>query len=301
MFDFCKKLSFFITAIDNSKRVFYNQREVIRVGDFISAPSLVKFYYPDDALKIINVGYDDFEFVSPSKTFRTQNFYTWHFVMSGRGTLRIYGKTYDVCAGDSFFIPPDEPMCYFPSPDEPWEYVWFASSGDLMEEYARTVGFSEGEPLCKCRNFKRIRSCLKKLFDAIASDEGGYFAALSAFYEVMDISTSRTELSEIRRVARLIDESFATPGFSVERICKDVGISHSHLLRLFKKAYGVTIIKYVTDKRLSLARELLCTTELSVRSVAYSCGFSDEIHFMKAFKKATGLSCLRYRKLNSRI
>ncbi|MBQ8793630.1 MAG: helix-turn-helix transcriptional regulator [Clostridia bacterium] len=73
-------------------------------------------------------------------------------------------------------------------------------------------------------------------------------------------------------------------------------MSHAHLLRLFKKEYGITPIKYIINKRIELACELLKTTDLSVSSVAFSCGFSDEIHFMKTFKKLIGKSALNYKR-----
>ena len=49
-------------------------------------------------------------------------------------------------------------------------------------------------------------------------------------------------------------------------------------------------------KRIELACELLENSDLSVRSVAHSCGFSDEIHFMKTFKSRTGMTAAEYRR-----
>ena len=265
------------------------------MGIFIKPAAFSRYYYSNQEFSIINVGYDDFSVVKPITEFRTQNFYTWHFVISGSGTLEIYGNKYNIKNGEMFFIPPDTPMRYYPQKSDPWEYVWFSFKGDLIEHYSELVGFSSQNPICKSRNFEVIKSLLKKLLDLLINNEGGYFSSLSVFYEIMDISTTRPELTEIQQVKRLLDENFATPSFCVEKTCHDVGISHAHLLRLFKDAYGVTLIKYITNKRIELACELLRTTNLSVRSVAYSCGFSDEIHFMKTFKKTIGLSALQYR------
>ena len=265
------------------------------MGIFIKPAAFSRYYYSNQEFSIINVGYDDFSVVKPITEFRTQNFYTWHFVISGSGTLEIYGNKYNIKNGEMFFIPPDTPMRYYPQKSDPWEYVWFSFKGDLIEHYSELVGFSSQNPICKSRNFEVIKSLLKKLLDLLINNEGGYFSSLSVFYEIMDISTTRPELTEIQQVKRLLDENFATPSFCVEQTCHDVGISHAHLLRLFKDAYGVTLIKYITNKRIELACELLRTTNLSVRSVAYSCGFSDEIHFMKTFKKTIGLSALQYR------
>lgn len=266
------------------------------MGNFIKQAAFSRCYYSNQEFGIINVGYDDFSVVKPITEFRTQNFYTWHFVISGSGTLEIYGNKYNIKNGEIFFIPPDTPMRYYPQKSDPWEYVWFSFKGDLIEHYSELVGFSFQDPICESRNFEKIKKTLKKLLDLLIDDEDGPFSALSSFYEIMNISTTRTKLTEIQQAKRLLDENFAMPNFCIQQLCHNVGISHAHLLRLFKEAYGVTLIKYITKKRIELACELLRTTNLSVSSVAYSCGFSDEIHFMKTFKKTIGLSALQYRR-----
>ena len=174
--------------------------------------------------------------------------------------------------------------------------MWFAFKGELTEKYSELAGFSPESPVCESKDFEKIKKVLKKMLDLLIAGEGGYFGVMSAFFEIMEISTIQLPITGIKYVKRLLDENFATPAFSINQLCCDVGISHAHLLRLFKEAYGVTLIKYVTQKRIELACELLRTTNLSVSSVAYSCGFSDEIHFMKTFKKAIGLSALQYRR-----
>lgn len=258
--------------------------------------ALYRYYCSNQEFGILNVGYHDFSVVKPATDFRTQNFYTWHFVVSGRGTLEIYGKRYQIKGGETFFIPPHTPMRYYPEKADPWEYVWFSFKGDLIEQYSKLVGFSAQTPVCTARNFEGTKHALKKLLESLSEDEGAPFRALSTFYQIMSLSTSHTETTEIRQVKKLLDENFATPKFSIEKLCRDVGISHAHLLRLFKEAYGTTLIRYLTEKRIELACELLRTTNLTARSVAYSCGFSDELHFMKTFKKATGKSALQYRR-----
>lgn len=266
------------------------------MGNFIERAAFSKYYYFNQDFRIINIGYHDFNVVKAVTEFRRQTFYTWHFVLSGSGTLEIYGEQYNLKGGEMFFIPPDTPMRYFPHKNDPWEYVWFAFKGDLIEHYSELVGFSFQNPVCKCRHFEATKRSLKKLLDLLINNECGYFGAISAFYKIMDISTTNSELTEIQQVRNLLDENFAAPNFSVEQMCRDIGISHAHLLRLFKDAYGVTFIKYVSQKRIELACELLRTTNLLVRSVAYACGFADEIHFMKTFKKTMGMSALQYRR-----
>lgn len=268
------------------------------MGNFINQSSFTRLFYSGRESSISNVGYHDFSVVLPETNFRTQNSFTWHFVLSGSGVLEIYEKEYKIKGGEMFFIPPHTKMRYYPDKNDPWEYVWFTFKDESAREYSQLVGFSSENPVCECESmrFQKIEKVLKKLFNSLTENEGGYFRVLSAFYEIMEISTTNSAPTGIRQVKKLLDENFATQFFSIEQLCFDVGISHAHLLRLFKEAYGVTIVKYIIKKRIELACELLLTTDLSVSSVAYSCGFSDEIHFMKTFKREIGKSALKFRR-----
>ena len=266
------------------------------MGYFINQPSFLRCFYSKEAFSILSVGYDNFSFVKPLSAFRTQSFYTWHFVVSGSGTLEIYDKRFNIKSGEMFFIPPNIKMRYYPDENSPWEYVWFSFKGDLSDQYGSLAGFSPDNPVCKGGNFEKIKQVLNKTLASLTADECGYFGVLSAFFEILETLTSEHKLTGIKQVKRMLDENFTTPAFSIGQLCHDVGISHAHLLRLFKSAYGVTLIKYITQKRIDLACKLLCTTDLSVSSISLSCGFSDEIHFMKAFKKVTGMSALQYRR-----
>lgn len=244
---------------------------------------------------VLGVGYDNFEVTKPLFRFRVQNFYTWHIVISGSGTLDVEDKTFHIKCGDMFFIPPDVKMRYYPDKQDPWEYVWFSLNGETADNYGKLVGFSRDTFVLENRYNSIINGILKNLFATLSESSNGHFGVLSAFYKIMDICVSHVPTSGIQNIKAVIDANCMSQFFSIESLCRDVGISHVHLLRLFKNEYGDTLIGYITKKRIEYACELLATTELSVRTVAFSCGFSDEIHFMKTFKKSVGITALQYR------
>lgn len=263
---------------------------------FFSKPQFVRHFPTDDDSLIRTVGYDDFSSVKPMYAFRVQNFYTWHFVISGSGTLEIGGISREIGKGQMFFIPPGVEMRYFPDERDPWKYVWFSLIGDAARRYGTQLGFSITDPVKSYENHPGIVHRLKSMFHSLSEENGGLYCALSAFYGIMEICTAATVPSGIHAVKKYLDESFALPGFSVEQLCYDAGMSHAHILRLFRQEYGTSVIAYVLSKRIALACELLETTRLNVASVAVSCGFSDEQHFMKTFKRHKGISALQYRK-----
>ena len=84
---------------------------------------------------------------------------------------------------------------------------------------------------------------------------------------------------------------------TVELLAKRVNLTPSYLSRLFKKETGQNFLDYLTELRISKAKELLCGETLSVQDVAETVGYSDLKYFSRLFKKATGVSPSDYKKL----
>lgn len=57
-----------------------------------------------------------------------------------------------------------------------------------------------------------------------------------------------------------------------------------------------TIFEYIINYRLVVSGKLLLTTNDSISSIAYQCGFGSTSYFIEKFKKKTGVSPLVYRK-----
>jgi transcriptional regulator GlxA family with amidase domain len=79
-------------------------------------------------------------------------------------------------------------------------------------------------------------------------------------------------------------------------LARAVNLSSSRLTHLFKKEVGVCIREYVTERRLKTAEALLSSTYLSIKQVAYECGFLDLANFSRSFKKKHGASPKEYRQ-----
>lgn len=72
----------------------------------------------------------------------------------------------------------------------------------------------------------------------------------------------------------------------------------NYVSQLFKKEAGVTFIHYINQKRLEDAKELLVTTQRPLTDIALDVGFNDTFHFIKTFKKFSGMTPGQYRANN---
>lgn len=84
---------------------------------------------------------------------------------------------------------------------------------------------------------------------------------------------------------------------SLRRIAAVACVSPSHLLRLFREAYGTSPHEYVIRLRMDRARHLLKTTRMPVKAVAAEVGYRNESSFTSAFTERVGVSPRRFREL----
>ncbi|HRU98437.1 MAG TPA: substrate-binding domain-containing protein [Ruminococcus sp.] len=87
--------------------------------------------------------------------------------------------------------------------------------------------------------------------------------------------------------------------WSIDSISKDIGISRSHLQRLYKEQFGSSCMDDIISARLSHAKWLLVNTDLKIGQIAEQCGYFNESHFMRQFKSKMGITALMFRKQNS--
>lgn len=90
--------------------------------------------------------------------------------------------------------------------------------------------------------------------------------------------------------------NFPNKKWTVDSICHRANLSRSYFQLLYREAFGITCINDVIESKVSLARKLLDNTNDTVSSIAGQCGYDNDVHFMRQFKKLTGVTPSEYRK-----
>lgn len=83
---------------------------------------------------------------------------------------------------------------------------------------------------------------------------------------------------------------------SLDDLVESIHISKYYLCRQFKQVFGVSPIQYHLDSRISRAKQLLVTTDLSISTIAEMVGFQSIYSFSRAFKKRENVSPSVYRR-----
>ncbi len=87
--------------------------------------------------------------------------------------------------------------------------------------------------------------------------------------------------------------------WTLESLGREVGMSRAALAKRFKELVGQTMFEYLTDLRMQRARVMLADTVKPIYEVANSVGYESDLAFTKVFKKRSGMTPTRFRKLAS--
>ena len=87
--------------------------------------------------------------------------------------------------------------------------------------------------------------------------------------------------------------------YGVEELSAQLGVSKSHLVRVFSAEMGVGPGQYLTGVRLDAAKALLARRDYPLEVVATLCGFSGANYLCKVFKKHTGQTPAAFRAQNA--
>ena len=150
---------------------------------------------------------------------------------------------------------------------------------DLFTEFSKILklfmlsGFS---------NQLEIKSLLYHIYSVISTDTAYKYTSVS----------QRQIFKSIEK--KLLESAFDSE-LNITEIIKSTNISEVHFRRIFKQIYGVSPIAYVTNLRISQAKNLLSTSKVPIQKIAEDCGYTSSYYFTRAFKRITKMTPSEYR------
>lgn len=112
-----------------------------------------------------------------------------------------------------------------------------------------------------------------------------------------NISSSSPHCTALRELRAAVRRNPADKR-SIEELAQAVSLSPSHFQYLYKQEFGVSCYEDILTARLDMAKYYLRSTSLPVKRIAELCGYDNDVHFIRQFKKRTGMTAGEYRKQN---
>jgi len=105
---------------------------------------------------------------------------------------------------------------------------------------------------------------------------------------------NKGQIKTVIRTRNFIENNFEQE-LSLKLLSDCQFTSKFHLLRLFKKYYGVTPMQYLTDRRIEKSKDLL-RSGMTVTETCFAVGFESPSSFSTLFKNKIGLAPIQFQK-----
>lgn len=238
---------------------------------------------------------------------RILNEYQLLYLTEGEGTFHSASvKSARIKEGDIFLLFPGEWHSYNPTPSIGWKSYWIGFKGKNMDDRIQAGFLSPQKPIYHIGYSSDVVYLYKEAYKT-AVQEAAYSQQLLAgivnhliglMYSlernnILGRDAERVQL--VNKVRLRIRESLES-SLTIQQIAIELGISYSNLRKLFKEYTGIAPAMYQQDLRLQRAKELLATTNISIKEIAYKLNFDSPDYFSSKFKIKTGVKPSDFRK-----
>ena len=231
--------------------------------------------------------------------------YQLQYIVDGSGVFTsAHQHTTKLHSGDIFLLYPGEWHSYHPT-SEGWKCYWIGFKGHNIDDRVKAgflsplkpiyhVGFdsemvhlldyalkiSDSEPVYFQQTLAGIVNCLIGLMYSLQRSES---------------LKSNTDDQDVVSRARALIRSNLETGLTIQDIAAQLNISYSKFRRIFKNLTGFSPAYYQMDLKLQRAKDLLSTTSLSIKDIAYQLDFTSPDYFSTKFKNKTGKKPSEFR------
>ena len=219
---------------------------------------------------------------------RVINSYELIFVLDGKVCIQEDGNKYELCANECIILEPGKTHEGYETSKTPTAFYWLHFYTDMSMPFKEYKG----------GNFYDIKYLLKKLLHISKTPTYNKAArdatALMVFCELENANIMGVGSSLANKIAEYIRIN-AQKGVSVAQTALYFGYNTDYISKLFKKIFGIGIKQYINSERIKYAKDLLLTTNLSVKEIAGTMNFDEENLFIKFFMYHEEISPSEFR------
>lgn len=302
---YCKSIEFMIKFLSQTVNCFF------KVGVFSMERSNLPDFYcyslysqKNSHINLLQIGMHKCE---PKYSYsHYRDMYVIHIVKSGIATVETGGHRYTLKENDVYLVRPYELIVQTSDSNKPCELYFFAFNGNLSEEILSKTVFKNNITFSTLKDetlYQKITDYAYKLNgnpDRNLLTYNYLFDMLSYFgmpdsYELTPKNNADSYYQKYISTIQEYIQSNYSKSIKISDLAIQLGLSRSHLYRIFKADKGISIEEYLIEVRINAARSLLTDTQFSCVSIASLVGYSHYTTFFRIFKQKTGLTPQQYR------
>lgn len=216
-----------------------------------------------------------------------------YYVKAGRFDLYMDGEKHRISQGQMVYIPAGTRLTYA-----------FDGQTPLEKFYTHFYLQLGKHPVRECFRFSpviTVKDTLRAdgIFQALISDTG-VLSQKGVLLQLVELFLEASQaapnpVDAMQEAAQYICDH-CEETVSVRELARQSGYSKDHFTRRFKESIGRTPRQYINDVKLTQAKKLLRTTDMSVSQIAATLGFCDAGYFTNFFCEKAGVTPSYYRK-----
>lgn len=252
----------------------------------------------------------------PPESHPSGYFFTWergrilsefqlNYITEGSGILETRTGKYHLQPGSVFMLFPGEWHRYRPDKRTGWREHYLGFDGDYAKRLVSLSLFRIEQPVLHLGFQDKVLQAFYRLIDEVKEEKSGYqqvaagicieFLA-SILSSIKNREFEGKDIERKIRKARIFFRDNLEQPIDVEKLAYDLNIGYSYFRKMFKKFTGISPVQYHLLLRLQKARELLVSTDKSIKEIAVQLGFQSIFYFTRIFKKKMGIPPSELRK-----
>ncbi|MDR6880901.1 AraC family transcriptional regulator [Bacillus sp. 3255] len=237
--------------------------------------------------------------------------FIFQYTLKGAGMLRIGEEQMEVGRHQALWvqIPSDHAYWFNPAAAEQWEFIWIRFEGIKGENLRQEVMGLDSSILAIHPEAAPI-TLLWQLYEDVNRKQIGdrfdlslriyeWLLSLQRFLHSREAVAFQDIPAAYRTVAGHIDHHYGSD-LSLDQLAEVAGLNKYYLCKMFPLYYHVSTMDYLRNRRIEKAAELLQKPHLTIKEIAFRCGFHDAGYFGKVFHKMMGMSPGTYRETASK-
>ncbi len=240
---------------------------------------------------------------------RTLQEYQLLYTAEGEGVFQsAHCKPTIVRQGDLFMLFPGEWHTYRPVKEKGWKSYWIGFKGKNIDDRVKHNFLSPEKPIYHVGFSNEIIDLYEEAYRT-ALEEAAYsqqtlagivnhlIGVMYSLERNIMLSKNSAHVDLVNKARLRIREGLEA-NVTIQQIAQALGVSYSSFRKLFKEHTGFAPAMYQQNLRLQRAKELLSTTDESIKEIAYRLNFESPDYFSAKFKSQTGLTPSEFRGLS---